>query len=379
MTPVSMLMTIPVPDPIPLPAPVWLLWFLLMLTFFLHILPMNFVLGGSIVAAVSGGRGRDGRDPHHAELARWMSHAMPVAVAATITLGVAPLLFLQVLYGRLFFTGSVLMGWFWLAVVPLLILAYYGTYLLSFKGEALGPTAGPVRWFTALFFLIIGFFYSNNMSLMLRSEAFGEMYRADARGLHLNLADPTLLPRYLHFLLAAMAVAGMTVAFYGLLRKGKSPEFGTWAMRYGAKWFGIATALNILVGFWFLLALPQEIMSRFMGQSPFATLALALGILLGLGAMIMMFMAINAPDPASLVRGSLGALVLTLVFMVLVRDEVRRAALERVAFETVPWIEPQWGNIGIFAVLLVAAVGTLVWMALAYARSGRLPGDANSP
>jgi hypothetical protein len=368
MTPVSLL-TIPVPDPLPLPAPHWLLWFLLILTFFLHILPMNFVLGGSLISAVTGRRGRNGGGAHHAELSRWMSHAMPVAVAAAVSLGVAPLLFLQTLYGRLFFTSSVLMGWFWLAVVPLLIVAYYGTYLLSFKGETLGGMERPVRWLTVLIFATVGFIYSNNMSLMLRPAIYGEMYRAEARGLNLNLADPTLVPRYLHFLLGTIAVAGMIVAVYGLFRKGRDADFGVWAMRLGARWFAIATAVNIMVGFWFLLSLPTDTFSRFMGQSVFAGAVLAAGILLAFGAMIMMFLALNAPDPAPLVRGSIGTLALTLVFMVLTRDEVRRAALERAGFQAVPWVEPQWGNIAIFLVLLVAAIITVAWMAVAFVRS----------
>jgi hypothetical protein len=36
-----------------MPAPPWMLWSLLLLTFFLHLLAMNFVLGGSIITAVS--------------------------------------------------------------------------------------------------------------------------------------------------------------------------------------------------------------------------------------------------------------------------------------------------------------------------------------
>ena len=56
----------------------------------------------------------------------------------------APLLFVQVLYGRLFLTSSVLMAWWWLAVVPLVILAYSGAYLLAFRGKALGPRAKAV-------------------------------------------------------------------------------------------------------------------------------------------------------------------------------------------------------------------------------------------
>jgi len=43
---------IPYPDPMPLPAPVWLLRTLLLLTFFLHVLFMNCLLGGTAVALV---------------------------------------------------------------------------------------------------------------------------------------------------------------------------------------------------------------------------------------------------------------------------------------------------------------------------------------
>jgi hypothetical protein len=61
--------------------------------------------------------------------------------------------------------------------------------------------------------------------------------------------------------------------------------------------------------------------------------------------------------------------------MLLTRDTIRRISLELAGFQTVNWVAPQWGPIAIFVVLLVAAVGTVVWMtrALATARPGRQP------
>ena len=44
---------IPVLDPNPLPAPYWVFKLLLIVTFFLHILAMNFLLGGAVLALVS--------------------------------------------------------------------------------------------------------------------------------------------------------------------------------------------------------------------------------------------------------------------------------------------------------------------------------------
>ncbi len=360
---------LPAPDPVPQPAPSWILWGLLIFTFMLHLLAMNFVVGGSVIGAVTAWLRRGGGRPHHKALVRWLTHAMPIALSLTITFGVAPLLFLQVLYGRLFFTSSVLIGWYWFAVVPLVMVAYYGTYLLAFKSDSLGRRVEWIRWLTILIFVTIGFIFSNNMSLMLRPDLFRAIY-ASGGAAHDNLSDPTLWPRYLHFMLAAVAIGGMWVSAYGLVCRRRQPEFGHWAMRYGANWFSGVTALNVFMGFWFLFSLPEETMARFMGQVPVATTVLGLGIFAGMATMTLMFLAANAPRPAPLVGGGIGGLVITVVCMVLVRDQVRRGALATMNFEPVLWVEPQWANITLFLVLLVAGAVTVVWMVRALVTAG---------
>jgi hypothetical protein len=333
---------------------------LLLLTFFLHLLPMNWVLGGSIVAVVARARGRAG-SPLHAELARRMAKSFPIAVAAAVTFGVAPLLFVQALWGRLFFPSSVLMAWLWLAVVPILILAYYGTYRLAMAGE---KAAGTV-WIgaaTALLFLGIAFLYVTNMSRMVRPETFLPSYLESARGFRLNLTDPTFWPRFLHFVLGAVAVGGLGVAGLGLLRRRSEGEFAAFAMRHGALWAAGATAASIVAGFAWLLLLPLEVMMRFMGGSLLASGLLGAGVLLGLAALVTLAMAINAREPSSLVRIGLVAVTATIVVMVLQRDQVRAGLLERAAFAPSPWVAPQWGVIALFGVLLAVALGTVAWM-----------------
>ena len=122
------------PSPLGSPAPYALLVALKVLGFTLHALPMSLWYTGLALALVLHARGSE---PAR-EWASRLSKQMPLVVAFGINFGVVPLLFLQVLYGRLFFTSSILMAWLWLAIVPLVILAYYGAYLLAFRGEALG-------------------------------------------------------------------------------------------------------------------------------------------------------------------------------------------------------------------------------------------------
>src|SRR5512135_270600 len=114
---------IPVPDSIPVE---WGYFkFLLMLTFPMHLMLMNTMLGSTAVALYASLK----KDAVSKSLAQRLAKVIPFLVAFAVNLGVAALLFLQLLYGNLFYTSSILMGAFWLAVIPLLIIAYYALYL----------------------------------------------------------------------------------------------------------------------------------------------------------------------------------------------------------------------------------------------------------
>ncbi|MCL4847232.1 MAG: hypothetical protein KJ066_11900 [Acidobacteria bacterium] len=360
MTPLW-LTSIPQPEPLAQPGPTWLLWTLLMLTFVLHLVPMNLVLGGALLNVVSRWRARRGH-AHAGELAALITKATPVGIAAAVNFGVAPLLFLQVLYGRVFFTSSILMAWWWLAVVPILIAAYYGAYVLSFRGERLGRGAVALAWFVLLLLVAISFIYSNNMSLMIRPDVFGEKYLASGQGWHLNAGDPTLVPRWLHMVLGAVAVAGLGVAALGLARRRGDPAFAAWAMRHGSLWCAAATSLNILTGFWWLALLPTDTLVGFMGRDAASTFVLAIGTLAGLGVLTTSWLAARAEDPSSLVWTGLGLMGVTLVFMALTRDQARWGVLTALGFRPVEWVEPQWGPIALFLVLLVVAFASIGWM-----------------
>ena len=157
---------IPYPDPMPLPAPVWLLRTLLLLTFFLHVLFMNCLFGGTAVALVCTMRRKS--SPFSARLAGDIGRMLPSVFAFTITLGVAPLLFLQVMYGQFLYSSSILIGAAWLAIIGMVVLAYYGVYFFSMN-EPGGKTTAVLA-VVVLLLASIAFVYSNNFTLMLAPE-----------------------------------------------------------------------------------------------------------------------------------------------------------------------------------------------------------------
>ena len=357
-----MIPAIPQADPLALPAPAWLLWALLLLTFFLHVIPMNLVLGGSIIGAIARVRGRRPDRAHEARLAHIIVKAMPVLISATVTLGVAALLFLQVLYGRVFFVSSVIIGWWWLGVVGLLILTYYAAYLMAMRESSLGGAAVVLAWLVAGVAGLISLIYSNNMTLMLKPAELVARYAADGGGTQLNLLDPALFPRHLHMLLGAIAVTGLAIAVVGIVAGRRDADFGRWAVRYGAFVCVAATMVNIFAGLWWLAALPRDVLLQFMGRDMRAIGELLAGILLTLAGAGHTILAVTGKRPALMIGISAGTLGAGIAMMLLTRDTVRRLSLDLAGFQTVNWVAPQWGPIAVFAVLFVAAIAAIVWM-----------------
>jgi len=360
---------IPQPDPVPLPAPAWLLWALLLLTFYLHLMPMNLVLGGSILGAIARVRARRGDRLHDAALAHLVVKAMPVLISAAVSMGVAALLFLQVLYGRLFFPSAIVMGWWWLAVIGLLILAYYASYLLAFREHSLGGGGTLLAWVIAAVVGLIALIYGNNMTMMLKPQELVSRYLSDGGGVQLNLLDPTLFPRHLHMLLGAIAVSGLAVAVVGAARHRLEPAFGDWAVKYGAIVCGLATSVNMFAGLWWIAALPREVLVQFMRGGMVLVGVLLAGILLTIASAAHLMLAAGGRKLGVNVGASAGSMLAGLAMMLATRDAVRSASLGVAGFQPVAWTAPQWGPIAIFFVLLVAAVVTVWWMVRALVKA----------
>jgi hypothetical protein len=360
-----MIVTIPIPhvDPMPDPGPVWLFRVLLLLTFFLHVLFMNVLLGGSFIALVSMLK-RETSD-FSAQLSRDLGKTLPPVFAFTITLGVAPLLFLQVLYGQMLYASSILIGVPWIGVIALVLVAYYSVYYFSFKAEKNPGSATGALAFAVVLLAAIAHIYTNNFTLMLHPERWLEIYRNHPHGLSLNWSDPTVLPRYLHFVLAALAVAGLYVLVLGLRRR--NTEYGRWLMEQGAQWFTGPTMLNYLVGFWFLAELPSNVKMVFMGGNTAATVLLGLGLVLPLAA-IMHLITAKAKKPVQNSIIGIGSGVATVAVMVVIRDILRNAYLAPYFSLGQLKVAPQWGVIEIFVVLFVAGLGVLFWMLRAVAK-----------
>ncbi|MBU0640628.1 MAG: hypothetical protein KKB50_17335, partial [Planctomycetes bacterium] len=217
---------IPLPDADPLgyPLPAWILRALAYLTLTLHLSAMQFTVGGALILLWA--RFRQG--PGYAEAARFLGSGLPLGVSYLVTLGIPPLLFVQVLYGQMFYSSSVLLGAYWIQVIPVLILAYAGFYYHKLRRDRAPSVQGAVVAISVLLLLYIGYIYVSNLTLLMSPEKWGGMYAAAPAGNVLHHHEPTLHGRYLLFLASSFGVAGLALIWRGvfLARWGHAEQAG---------------------------------------------------------------------------------------------------------------------------------------------------------
>lgn len=352
---------IPAADPMPLPGPVWLMTTLLLVTFTLHVFAMNAAFGGGLWTVWNLIRGRKSEHPFSRRLAQELAKALPIVLAFTITLGVAALLFVQVLYGQFLYTSSILVGAVWMCVIPLVIAAYYGYYYVSYTAEQGRKRTAVVAALSVLCLAIIAFIFSNNMTLMLRPDRWMSMYRANPSGWHLNLGDMALYPRYLHMVIGAIAVFSAILASVGKWKMNSDFEYGRWIVRRAATVFAITTGLQFLVGMWLLLAQPRNIAMIFL-RDPIAGSIFGVALLTVVCAVLLMLIGAIAERPTGLVHAGLAMTVVTVALMVVMRHLLRQAYLKPyLNFDSMP-VSPQTSVIVIFLVLFVGGLATVGYM-----------------
>jgi hypothetical protein len=351
---------IPSLDPNPLPAPYWVFKLLLLVTFFLHILAMNFMLGGAVLALAA--RWRSGNHHNGNRIFFDVAKKLPSLLPATITLGIAPLLFVQVLYGQFLYTSSIIMAWPWFLVLVFLTIAYYGFYFVSFQTEERPGRAGGVMLLSVVLIFIIGFVYSNNLTLSQTPSRWAAKYFADPAGWNLNLSEPTLLPRFLHFFTAAVAVGGLLLVLIALAKWKRDNEYARYVFQFGGKAFMYATMAQILVGIWFLASLPRDMRMLFLGDNSLATILLVLGVAGAMGSILIMAEALrdeNVRLAAWYVSGITGVVILNMSVM---RDMLRGAYLKPYFHPEQFIVKTQWTVFPLFLVLFI--VGVILWVVM---------------
>ncbi len=368
----------PSPDPVPLPGPPWLLRFFLVLGWFLHALPLAAILGGALIALVTEILARlRPEDQFYSKLARQIGGILPVAMGITITFGIVPLLFLQVLYGQAFFASSVLMAWPWLSIPMVLILAYYGFYLNALARDWLGRLRPWIILKSFLVLVWVALIFTSNATLMSKPSIWLAIERGDYAGWFINLSEPSALPRLAHLFSVALELSGLMLCLYAwYLIRWREAETG-YAHRvavYGLRWAVGAAASQAITIPLFLVRMETRVTHLFLGGDPVLTGLMATAILLSIMAFGFETWGLYSRNPIRWGLVSLGLCTLVIGITAFNREAIRRAYLSQ--FLNVDALPStfQAGPFLIFLtgfVLAIAGIGYVLWISFSPVRQPR--------
>lgn len=206
-----LLTTIPIPRDIDLPLPFssWGLKFFLVALFLLHILFVNLMVGGSLLAVFFEILGLNQKKYDH--LAKKITETVTVNKSLAVVLGVGPLLCINLVYTIHFYSANALTGYAWISIIPLVIMAFLLAYLHKYtwlnwqeKNKKFHILTGSMA---AFLFLCIPLIFLTNINLMLFPDKWSEV-----SGFFSSLRVGNVFPRYFHFLTASLALTGLFLA-----------------------------------------------------------------------------------------------------------------------------------------------------------------------
>jgi len=339
-----------------LPAPYGLLTALHWLTLLLHLLAMNLLVGFVLVMVLAS------RRTFLQPLAETAARLLPVLLAATITLGVAPLLFLQAVYGQFFYSASIVSAWNWFLLIPVLIAAYYLCYALALRPAP----AGQTRW-VPLVLVSLGLVYVSLTLTMVSDLAekphlWPALYLSSPAGFSLNPDHWETLFRWAHSLAGAIAVAGIGVQLFALYH----PRFRSnrVLLDWGGKVFIVAAVKAAGLSLVYLWLIDREVLVRFLGSPGLHAILTA--IVLNIAAVILTLRARRVERCAPLVLGSAVLVALSAGGMVIGRHFLRLVYLGQHFSPAGLEVAPQWGPLAMFLVTFVIGGGVLAWMGRAF-------------
>lgn len=362
----------PAVDPIPLPAPVWLFKALHVLTLALHFTAVEVMLGGILVATWLNFLGTTRRDGPFAgqqlSAAHSMARRLPVVMTFVINLGVPPLLFAQVLYGRALYTSSILIGLWWISVIVLLTACYWLLYRFAARAEV-GRAAwqyGLIAWVLAG---IIAKIYTSNMTLMLRPGVWRDMYARSALGAWLPMDDPTITPRWLFMLTGGLVAAGLWMVWLAG-RKQIELQVRSYLAGSGGRLAAAMILVQAAIAVLVFKAQPEAVksglmaneISKWIGPGWFGISALVLAVAAWSGF----------TKPATALLGWVAAAIgfLGIACMTIYRDILRDLTLGLSGYDV--WartVDTNWSVVGLFFALFVVGLVVLGWLISVMTRS----------
>ena len=322
-----------------LSAPLWLITTLHVVTLTLHFIAMNFMVGG-IIVILFGKIQNKWNDPTVQKFVK----LFPTLMAATVTLGVAPLLFVQLVYSKPVYSASIVSAWFWLMIFVVAMIAYYFLYGAAFRQNGSNGKTATYLSIALIGFIYVSYIYSSVFSMAERPDLYAQLYAGNQSGLVINSDAGSYIWRWLHMLLGAVTVGAF---FVGYLGRDNEPVY---SVGKGFYIWGMAAAMAGGLMYLFTLG---EVLLPYMRSS---------GIWWLMISIILSLLSLHFYIKKNfLISGSM--LFVSMLGMVINRHVLRLITLGGSHDPAAIPVAPQWSVFVIFLICFVIAIA-LVWYML---------------
>lgn len=221
------------------------------LTFAMHIFFVQLMLGASAITIY----GSFSKNNYWRRISAAMLEVAKVSVSVAIVVGVAPLLFVQVVYDPQWYTSNVLSASWVISFIVIMIIGYWAMYYYYFKNGKIGQHSDTprARWSiiaSLLIFLVAGWIMHSLTSQMLSPDLWHEWYAPagviDYSG---NTLHANNYWRFAFWILVGIPAAGaMLIAYsrFKSVREDADHDYLNWARELGIKWLRVGSVLVIL-------------------------------------------------------------------------------------------------------------------------------------
>lgn len=208
----TLLQTTAIPRDLPLdlPLPEPFLIAVLIISFLLHIIFVDLMVGGVLLTLWAEIKGLKNKD--YDLLAHEIAKTVTVNKSIAVVLGVGPLLSINVLYTVYFYSANALTGMMWLMLIPLITVAFLLTYLHKYTWHKLENNKAlhiSIIAAAAVLLLFIPFIFLTNVNLMLFPDKWSQV-----KGFLSAMMLPNVFPRYFFFIFSTIAVTGLFLFWY---------------------------------------------------------------------------------------------------------------------------------------------------------------------
>ncbi|WP_454062595.1 hypothetical protein [Candidatus Nitrospira salsa] len=316
-------------------------------SFLIHGVLKSLVIGGIPILMMTYYRGSSGDgNAYYLRLAKGMSKLAPMTFALAVMFGFVVWVSVRIQYNWTLspLLGSIALGW--IVLVTLLLIGFWGIMNMSRTyHDASGNQWAMGSLVIVCMVAITALFVTSHVGTLALSSSAESLLTGTTK----DLNEPTIWPRFFHSILSGIAVTGIALTIYGSLRPqcredhdADPAPYDTRLVRYGVGWVLGGTVPQVVVGPWFMLMLPSDVRFHLVDGTTVVSLIFFVSLTLTLLSLVLLNSSLMVPHKRGLVWGGIGSLLLTIVFMVLVREEVRKVWMSinggRAEFVELSWL-----------------------------------------